>query len=901
MNPHTPLRDDVRMLGELLGETLRLREGQELFDTVERVRALSKHARAGTAHDVGPLVGVLRDLPVEAALPVARAFSHFLTLANIAEQHHRVRRRRDYQRNPTAGPQPASCEEAFPRLLGKGVTRDALYDAVCGLRIELVLTAHPTEITRRTLIHKHLQVAEALGRLDHPDLTVPERAETVQELRREIAAAWETEEIRPRRPDPLDEVTSGLLIFEQTVWDALPRYLRSLDAALRRATGRPLPLDAAPIRFGSWIGGDRDGNPHVTPEVTRVACLSARWRAADLYLRDIDALRLDLSMTDATPELRERAGGAREPYRAVLRDVRKRLLATRERAGQRLAAHARRVRRVDSAAAQDAPERPEERLVEGHPYESVQELIAPIALCYRSLVETGQEIIAEGRLADVLRRTAAFGLTLVRLDVRQHADRHTAALDAVTQHLGLGSYAEWPEERRVAFLTESLRDPSPDGIPRLPAADVDVWDVLDTFTTIADIHPESLGAYVVSMAQAPSDVLAVTWLQRLAGSNLRTVPLFEQVDALQHAAETMRGLLLLPEYRARIEGRQEVMVGYSDSAKDGGRLAANWALYTAQEQLVAAAREADVQLTLFHGRGGSVSRGGGPTYLAIQSQPPGSIEGRLRVTEQGEMIQAQFGLPDIAVRTLELYTTATLDATLAPTAPPSDRWRREMEALAAAAESAYREVVYKDQRFVPYFRAATPEVELGAMPIGSRPARRTAAGGVDTLRAIPWVFAWTQTRLLLPTWLGTGEALRTAFARGERDAVRELYREWPFFRSTIDLIAMVLAKADGRIAAEYDRQLVPRELAPLGADLRSRLDDTIAAVLEVTGRSELLADNSVLRRSINVRNPYVDPINLVQIELLRRLRRDGEQAGSEMWTAFMITVNGIAAGMRNTG
>jgi phosphoenolpyruvate carboxylase len=363
----------------------------------------------------------------------------------------------------------------------------------------------------------------------------------------------------------------------------------------------------------------------------------------------------------------------------------------------------------------------------------------------------------------------------------------------------------------------------------------------------------------------------------------------------------MRGLFGLVEYRERIEGRQEVMVGYSDSAKDGGRLAANWALYTSQEQLVQTAADAGIQLTLFHGRGGSVSRGGGPTYLAIQSQPPGSIDGRLRVTEQGEMIQAQFGLPEIALRTLELYTTATLEATLAPAPPPPDRWRRAMDSLAEAAQAAYRTTVYDEPRFVPYFRAATPEAELGAMPIGSRPSRRTASGGVETLRAIPWVFAWTQTRLLLPTWLGTGEALHGALADGQRDVLRELYREWPFFRSTIDLVAMVLAKTDSRIAAEYDRQLVPAELAPLGRDLRDRLERTIAAVLEVTGRKELLADNGVLKRSIAVRNPYVDPINLVQIELLRRLRRDGDQASYEVWTAFMITVNGIAAGMRNTG
>jgi phosphoenolpyruvate carboxylase len=900
MDPHAPLRDDVRLLGELLGETLRQREGQELFETVERVRALSKSTRADGTRDVEALAGVLRDLPVESAVPVARAFSHFLTLANIAEQHHRVRRRRDYQRNPAAGPQHASCEEAFPRLLSKGVTPDALYEAVCGLQIELVLTAHPTEITRRSLIHKHLLIAAALMQLDRPDLTVPERAETVDGLRREIAGAWETEEIRPRRPDPLDEVTSGLLIFEQSIWDALPGYLRSLDAALRKATGRGLPLDAAPIRFGSWIGGDRDGNPHVTPEVTRMACLSARWRAADLYLREIDALRLDLSMTRAIPELLSRAGGAREPYRAVLRDVRRRLLATRERAGRQLSAHARRTRPGERSGA-TAPSESLDGRLEGHPFESAAEIIEPLALCYRSLVETGQEVIADGRLADLLRRLAAFGLTLVRLDVRQHSERHAAVLDAITRERGLGSYAEWGEERRTAFLAEGLRDSAPRGLPRLTSPSEEVADALETFETIAELHPESLGAYVVSMTQAPSDVLAVVYLQGLAGASLRVVPLFEQVEDLNGAAEAMRGLFALAEYRERIDGRQEVMVGYSDSAKDGGRLAANWALYTAQEQLVKVAAEAGVQLTLFHGRGGSVSRGGGPTYLAIQSQPPGSIDGRLRVTEQGEMIQAQFGLPDIALRTLELYTTATLEATLTPTAPPPDRWRQTMDVLAATAQAAYRATVYDEPRFVPYFRAATPEVELGAMPIGSRPARRTAAGGVETLRAIPWVFAWTQTRLLLPTWLGTGEALHDALAGDQRDAVRELYREWPFFRSTIDLVAMVLAKTDSRIAAEYDRQLVPADLATLGCDLRARLDLNIAAVLDVTGRGELLADNRVLRRSISVRNPYVDPINLVQIELLRRMRRDGGAASPELWKAFMITVNGIAAGMRNTG
>jgi phosphoenolpyruvate carboxylase len=887
-DPHERLRDDVRLLGGMLGETLRLREGPALYEIVERVRALSKSGRAGSDRDLDAVAELLRGLPVESAVPIARAFSHFLTLANIAEQHHRVRRRRAYLGDPDAPPQRGSCEETFVRLLSRGVSMDALHAATTSLRVELVLTAHPTAITRRTLIQKHLRIADALARQDRIDLTVPERADIVASLRREVLAAWETDEIRARRPSPVDETIAGLLIFEQTLWDAVPRFLRSLDLALTRATGRRLPLDAAPLRFGSWMGGDRDGNPTVTPDVTRLACSVARWMAADLYEREVAALRSELSITVATPELHSRAQGAREPYRAVLREVRDRLRATRERLGGDLARAE--LLRGDS-------QRPGSARVA--PYESVAELIEPLDLCYRSLVETGQTVIADGRLTDVLRRTAAFGLTLVRLDLRQHASRHAAALDAITRHRGLGSYLEWDESRRQAFLAGALRDPNPLAPPDLDVGE-EVREVLDTFALAGTINPESLSAYVVSMAQAPSDVLAVEALQAHSKNRLRAVPLFERIDDLGRAADTLRALLAIPEYRARIDGRQEVMIGYSDSAKDGGRLASNWALYRAQESIVDVCREAHVELTLFHGRGGSISRGGGPTYLAIQSQPPGSVDGRLRVTEQGEMIQAQFGLPEIAARTLELYTTATLGATLEVMPPPQPRWRPAMDRLADIARSVYRQVVYEDPRFIQYFRTATPEVELGSVPIGSRPVRRTEDGGVDSLRAIPWVFAWTQTRLLLPSWLGTGEALTSAIEHGDLDLIREMYRDWPFFRSTLDLIAMVLAESDARIAAEYDRRLVPPALQPVGTDLRGRLTTTIQSVLQATGKERLLTENAVLRRSIEVRNPYVYPINLVQIELLRRLR-EKRDAEPQIANAFMVTVNGIAAGMRNTG
>ncbi len=516
----------------MLGQTLRERGGSWLLETVERVRALSKAGHQEHERDLDELGELLRSLPVERAVPVARAFAHFLTLANIAEQHQRVRRRREYRRDATAPPQAGSFDDSFGRLFASGVTPDALHAAAASLRIELVLTAHPTTIMRRTLAHKQRRIADALAEQDRPDLTVEEQLDLDETLRREIAAMWETDEIRPQRPTPVEEATSGLLVFEQALWNAVPQSLRSLDRALIAATGRGLPLDAAPIRFGSWMGGDRDGNPTVTADVTRRVCLVSRWMAADLYDGELAALQLELSMMDATPELRARCGGAREPYRAVLRDLRRRLRATRASLDAQLA---------------------------GVPYEGKEHdlLIAaadlgePLRLCHASLVETGQQIIANGRLTDVIRRVSAFGLTLVRLDIRQHASRHAETLDTITRARGMGSYLTWNEADRQSFLVRELVATGEAGLKSCATTMDD--EVVGTLRTLAEIHPESLGAYVVSMAQAPSDVLAVEYLQSLTGCRLRTVPLFEQIDDLGRARETVKALLDIPVYRARID------------------------------------------------------------------------------------------------------------------------------------------------------------------------------------------------------------------------------------------------------------------------------------------------------------------------------------------------------------
>ena len=878
-DPHQPLRDDIRLLGELFGDTLRAFEGDALFALVEEVRALAKRAHGSEPAVFEQLAGRLGALPLGSAVPIARSFAQFLTLANIAEQHHRVRRRRAYARHREGQPQPGSCADGFARLRADGFSADALAEAVRSLRIELVLTAHPTELVRRTLLQSHRRIADLLAIRDRSDLTTEESDDAVDALRREIATIWQTEEVRDGAVSPLDEIRGGLAVFEETLWDALPQFVRHLD----RALGEPLPLDAAPLRFGSWIGGDRDGNPNVTPEVTRKATGMARWVAADLYAREIDALRAELSIRTASDELRTAVPDEPEPYRGLLRTVAARLRATRAHAGFMIATPA------SHGATSELP------------FLAADDLAAPLLLCHRSLVATGNPLIADGRLTDVLRRIAAFGLMLAPLDLRQESARHTDAVKWIVETWGLGTYGDEDEEERIATLLGLLRDGTRmfAHLPELVTAPDAVRDVLETFRTAATLPPDSLGAYVITMASRASDVLAVELLQTLAGNPRpqRVVPLFETAADLQGAGGVLETLFKLPWYRTRIGKHQEIMIGYSDSAKDAGRFAAAWALYRAQEDIVAVCARHSVQLTLFHGRGGSVGRGGGPTHLAIRSQPPGSIQGRLRVTEQGEMIQAKFGLTDIAVRTMEVYTTATLDATLRTTPQPAPEWRAAMDHIAEQARASYRHVVYETPRFLDYFHTATPEPELSALRIGSRPARRGDSARVEGLRAIPWQFAWTQTRLLLASWLGVEDAL--AASGDNLTRLRIMYEQWPFFQSTLDFIEMVLAKADARIAEEYDRRLVPDDLRDLGRELRGRLERGTDAILEITGHSEPAASNPVLRRSIDVRNPYVDPINLVQVELLARLRQ--MHRDPELVRAFAITVAGIAAGMRNTG
>lgn len=905
-DPHAPLRDDVRLLGNLLGDTLKQQVGQALFEKVEQIRHLAKQTRDGDAQAKAQLDQVLSNLTEQELLPVARAFTQFLNFANIAEQYHRVRRRRDWQSRTDTPPQAGSLQELIPRLLANNCTPDQLWQAVLNLNIELVLTAHPTEISRRTLIQKYDDIAECLQILDQQQLTVQEKQAVQDRLKRQIIAAWHTDEIRSHKPTPVDEAKWGFTAIEQTLWATIPQFMRELDAVVFQHTGQHLPLTHAPVRFASWMGGDRDGNPNVTHQVTQEVLLLSRWQAADLYWHDVDALRWDLSMQDCNAALRAVVGDqSQEPYRDILRTVRTRLEHTRNWL---------------QAMIQNTPPDGTTTTTQGKPYHDTDELMQPLLLCYQSLVDCNMQDVANGELLDLIRRVACFGIELLKLDIRQESGRHREAINAITEYLKLGSYLDWDEAQRQQFLLQELSNPR----PLLPhGLHVDqsqsgwpdsVQEVMATFDMLARQPHHSLGAYVISMAEYPSDVLAVMLLQKEAeiSKPLRVVPLFETLKDLNNAAHSLEQLLKIDWYKqaitttndqakpeAKQEAKQEIMIGYSDSAKDAGFLAANWAQYAAQEQLAQVAEQHGVQLTLFHGRGGSISRGGAPTYQALLSQPPGSVKGKIRVTEQGEMIRFKFGMPGIALRNLELYASATLEATLLPPPAPKPQWRALMDSMTHTSVATYRQTVRENPVFIQYLRTVTPELELQMLPLGSRPARRKVSGGIESLRAIPWVFAWTQVRLMLTAWLGTGRALRTALAQGKRDVIEDMQQHWPYFQTLLDMQEMVLAKADPAIAAYYESRLTQDPaLIELGIELRRRLHSATQTLLEVIDQPALLQHESVLKRSINVRTPYILPLHLLQAELMQRRREHDDHRYDH---ALMVTIAGIAAGLRNTG
>jgi phosphoenolpyruvate carboxylase len=842
-SPDAPLRRDIRLFGDILGRVLVEQGGDGLLADEERVRELSRRARAAGGEAArSRLAEAVAALPLGRQAEVLRAFSLYFQLANLAEQHHRLRRRRQYEHEQRTAPE--SLAEALAALDRAGVSRRRLATATRRLSLELVLTAHPTEATRRTVLAAQLRLNGLLDRLDDPALPRSARDRVEASIAEEVTALWQTDEVRSQRPRVVDEIRHGLWFFEQTLLDVAP----ALVGDLRRS----IPAAGMPLRFGSWIGGDQDGNPNAGPRTIEEALTRARRLVLERYRAEVRELAARLGVADtlagvspellgsiarderAMPEYAARIGrtNEHEPYRRKLSLVWHRL-------GETIA------RRPDG-------------------YSSPQEVVADLELVDRSLRANRGARIADGRLAALRRRVELFGFHIATLDVRLHA-----------------AELRRPTARTRRTFAATARAQSRHG-----------EDAVDTL--------------IISGTESADDVLAGVELSRKAGARLAVVPLFETIDDLRRAPAIVEELLDTRPFRRLIEirgHRLEVMVGYSDSGKDGGYLTAQWEIFRAQEALAALARRRRLELTIFHGRGGSAGRGGGPTHAAVLAQPPGHPPGRLKLTEQGETVSFKYGLPGLAYRNLEAALAATLLAAF-PEVTRSTAPRGVQDLLTALSEeahTAYRSLVWDDPAFAPFFRSFTPVDELSLLALGSRPARRPGQDDdlLSALRAIPWVFAWTQNRCLLPAWYGCGTALA---GTGSLRELRRLYRSFPFFRSLVENLEMTLAKSSLEIARGY-LPLVPADAEP------DRFFDAIAAehalttnaVLEIVEADALLDRHPVLQRSIALRNPYVDPMNAIQVDLLRRYRAADDAGREVVRRPLLRSIAGIAAALRNTG
>ncbi|WP_105169667.1 phosphoenolpyruvate carboxylase [Pseudoalteromonas sp. T1lg23B] len=870
------LRTNVSMLGEMLGKTIKQAQGQEVLDKVEQIRKLSKSSRSGNEQDRALLIETLHSLTDEELLPVARAFNHFLNLANVAEQFHTISKQGSPQGTLSALRQ--TLVDLKAQVDNGKLNLNEVADVVANLKMDLVLTAHPTEVTRRTIISKHVELSECLEALELHELDEQHKDYLYNRIEQLISQAWHTNDIRDKRPTPLDEAKWGFAVIENSLWHAVPQFIRQFHRFSSEILELKLPEDFSPIAFTSWMGGDRDGNPFVTAQVTQTVLDHGRWMALDLYFRDLDKLSAELSMHCASNELKEQVGEHSEPYRYLLKILKAQVSET--------------IAALEHKIKQE-PSKKQDKITH------VSQLKAPLELIYRSLTQVNMGVIANGLLLDVLRRLNCFGINLCKLDIRQDSARHTEVFSELTGYLGLGKYADWSEQDKQAFLLAELNSRRP-LIPKHWRPSSNVQEVLDTFEVIASQDAQALGIYIISMAQNASDVLAVELLLQESGCTFKmpVAPLFETLDDLNRSAEVMTELFAQSWYRQHINRKQFVMIGYSDSAKDAGMMAAGWAQYSAMEKLVELCDKQDIELNLFHGRGGTIGRGGAPAAQALRSQPPGSLKNGLRVTEQGEMIRFKFGLPKVAAQSLAIYSSAIIESNLLPPPQPESSWKEVMALITEASCDHYRSIVREDPQFVPYFRMATPEVELAKLPLGSRPAKRNPQGGVESLRAIPWIFAWSQNRLMLPAWLGALQGLQAAVDRYGEQTLKHMSEHWPFFRTRLEMLEMVFCKADSWLSEHYEQGLVDEQLKPLGQKLRNELDQVRDLVQRLAPDSTLLSAQPWIKESIALRNPYTDPLNVLQVELLNRARA-GHSADID--NALMITMTGIAAGMRNTG
>ncbi|MEC9424835.1 MAG: phosphoenolpyruvate carboxylase [Actinomycetota bacterium] len=892
----TALRSDIRRLGHQLGNTLVRQHGESLLDAVERVRMLTRNLRdQGSNEDVtAELHELFDDTDVAHAILLVRAFTVYFHLANVAEQVHRI------EDLNSGSPNFANqFEETVQALTDSGIAPPEISNLVARAELRPVFTAHPTEASRRAILDKLAMVSRLIEQRSESRRTEADRRRIDRRIEELVEAIWQTDELRHVRPEPLDEARAVLYYLDLTVREAIPELLDEMQAALR-SIGQALPTDRVPIRFGSWVGGDRDGNPNVSPATTDQVLGLQRRRALEILVDEVGALGHELSISTrvhgVSDELREAVDADRpalkdvqgridwsEPYRVRCEAIRRRLVASADgdtsRRGYRTPAH----------------------------------LDADLEVIERSLRENSGELLADGILSRVRRILQVIGFHFATLDIREHSAPHHEALATLFAANDL-DYVGTSDADRADLLAAELASRRPLAPPSTPD-DAGALALFRTLRTLMDRDGDAvIESYIISMTRGVEDVLAPVVLAREVGlvdlahdtARLGFVPLFETIGDLRSIGSTLRALFAVEPYRQIVDlrgGTQEVMVGYSDSNKDGGITTSQWEIHKALRAIRDVSTETGIPIRVFHGRGGTIGRGGGPTHASSLSQPNGVLDGEVKFTEQGEVIADKYGHPEIARRNLDLAFTAVLEASLAHKSPRHDegtitRWYSIMDGMANDAYAAYRRFV-ETPGLVEYFTTSTPVEELGEMNIGSRPARRRGAtAGIADLRAIPWVFGWTQSRQIIPGWFGAGSGLAACRAAGHDDEMRRMFEEWHFFRTFISNVEMTLTKTDLTIARHYVERLVDPSLHHLFDTVVDEYHRTVGEVKAITGE-DLLAEKPMLRRTLAVRDAYLDPINVLQVEMLHRSRAG--EVSEELQRGLLLTINGIAAGMRNTG